>query len=153
MKAVWSILLDFQRRDYPWQMAMFWIWCQAEPNATIIAASIPSFRVLVRNARSTRDRAYTYNSNMYIKSDNMSKFHNGHQGVAFETAVGTDTGSDRSGLALSPGDGSAGHRPRGITRTREVRVEHSRPELSSYRSREEIELSDGWPLGTGQRNN
>ncbi|KAK1452799.1 hypothetical protein CCUS01_10673 [Colletotrichum cuscutae] len=46
----------------------------AEPNATIIVASIPVLRVLFRNALSSRPSEYP--SGAYIRSDNLSKIQN-----------------------------------------------------------------------------
>ncbi|CRK24905.1 hypothetical protein BN1723_013407 [Verticillium longisporum] len=56
-----------------WKLALFWIWAEAEPNATIIAASIPVLRDLVRNLCSGRGPS-TYSSGQYIRSDTLSKF-------------------------------------------------------------------------------
>ncbi|KAM0274326.1 hypothetical protein ACHAQH_007961 [Verticillium albo-atrum] len=70
MKGVYSvIIIDFTNEaDYTWQLAVFWIWAEAETNATIIV-----LRVLIRNARSGR-RPSAYPSRQYIKSDTLSKF-------------------------------------------------------------------------------
>ncbi|KAM9874304.1 hypothetical protein VD0004_g8215 [Verticillium dahliae] len=56
-----------------WKLALFWIWAEAEPNATIVAASIPVLRDLVRNVRSGRGPS-AYSSGQYIRSDTLSKF-------------------------------------------------------------------------------
>ncbi|KAI3528921.1 hypothetical protein CABS01_09046 [Colletotrichum abscissum] len=75
MKAVQSIaIMDFLGPDYFWKVCIFWVWAMAEPNATIIAASIPVLRVLFRNTLSSRPSEYP--SGAYIRSDNLSKFQN-----------------------------------------------------------------------------
>ncbi|KAK7453106.1 hypothetical protein Landi51_04101 [Colletotrichum acutatum] len=66
--SLMRIIQDF------WKVCIFWVWAMAEPNATIIAASIPVLRVLFRNALSSRPSEYP--SGAYIRSDNLSKFQN-----------------------------------------------------------------------------
>ncbi|KAL9948401.1 hypothetical protein D7B24_007165 [Verticillium nonalfalfae] len=148
MKGSYSVLIiKFTNvEDYTWKLAVFWIWAEAEPNATIIAASIPVLRVLVRNVRSGRGPS-AYPSGQYIKSDTLSKFQ------APSNAVNT---VDDDGFALSKGDASSDRSilPReleqkaGITRTREVTVEYDSSSRQSSRvveeSEEGIELSDRW---------
>ncbi|KAH6695205.1 hypothetical protein F5X68DRAFT_272639 [Plectosphaerella plurivora] len=121
----------------PWYMAIFWIWCQAEPNATIMAASIPSFRVLVKNLRSSRKEA-SYHANQYIKSDNMSKFHNNM--TANDEYGAMDANSDHSDHGILPtGTDIAGKA--GITRTREVKVEYNDSnDARAGRDDEDIEM-------------
>ncbi|KAM0329274.1 hypothetical protein ACHAQA_004579 [Verticillium albo-atrum] len=148
MKGVQSVvIIKFTNEaDYTWKLAVFWIWAEAEPNATIIAASIPVLRVLIRNVRSGRGPS-AYPSGQYIKSDTLSKFQAPSNTVntvnddAFEFGKG-DASSDRSILPRGP------ETTGGITRTREVTVEYDSHSRTSDRTREEpeeeIELSERW---------
>jgi hypothetical protein len=121
-------------------MAIFWIWCQAEPNATIMAASIPAFRVLVKNLRSSRKEA-SYRANQYIKSDNMSKFHNNitanDSGLEYGAMDASSDHSDHGILPVEPGASGK----TGITRTREVKVEYDdSQDTRAGRDDEDIEM-------------
>ncbi|KAM0283146.1 hypothetical protein ACHAQH_002627 [Verticillium albo-atrum] len=124
MKSVQSIMtLNPMHPDFTYNLVLFWIFSLAEPNSTIIAASIPVLRVLVRDAR-TNYGGYNGSSGgpaAYIESQN-SRFHvhkDGQGAVAQPSTVGnTDASSDRSILGHSP------ERPVGISRTTEVTVEY-----------------------------
>ncbi|KZL81186.1 integral membrane protein, partial [Colletotrichum incanum] len=52
MKAVQGyMLINVRSPDYLYNQAVYWIWSMAEPNITIISASIPVLRGFVRNVR------------------------------------------------------------------------------------------------------
>lgn len=100
----------------------------AEPNVTIISASIPVLRGFVRNVRNRSNPSYP-GAGAYVKTGgSSSKFYNRSTVTAqrAEPKEDLDGGSDSSILGRDPrnGDGSGG----GITWTTEVSVEYeSRP--------------------------
>ncbi|KAJ0271148.1 hypothetical protein Brms1b_013279 [Colletotrichum noveboracense] len=79
---------EFSRR-----LAVLSIWIHAEPNATIIAASIPVLRVLLRDARAYYARKYRSGSK-YLKSE--GEFQSGTTSRAAARASGhiSDDGSE-----------------------------------------------------------
>lgn len=57
------------------RLSLLFIWGQAEPNATIIAASIPVLRVFFRDLHRTKyGSSKVESTGTYLKSDNHSKF-------------------------------------------------------------------------------
>lgn len=75
------------------RLAVLSIWIHAEPNATIIAASIPVLRVLLRDARAYYARKYRSGSK-YLKSE--GDFQSGTTSRAAARASGhiSDDGSE-----------------------------------------------------------
>ncbi|OIW27870.1 hypothetical protein CONLIGDRAFT_646091 [Coniochaeta ligniaria NRRL 30616] len=87
--------------DIPYRLSLLFIWGQAEPNATVIAASIPVLRVLFRDiSRTMYGNSGGRTANGYLRSDTHSKFnHNNTNVTTGETKL--DDSSDKS--ILSPG--------------------------------------------------
>lgn len=75
---------------------MLFIWGQAEPSTTVIAASIPVLRVLFRDISRTYYGSST-GANGYLRSDPQSQFppNNNNATTASETKLG-DESSERS---------------------------------------------------------
>ncbi|KAH7362754.1 hypothetical protein B0T11DRAFT_328790 [Plectosphaerella cucumerina] len=93
--------------DIPYRLSMVFIWGQAEPNATIIAASIPVLRVLFRDIHRSKygnssegvgKRGPTSGSGGgFLRSNNESKFHRN----------GTTAGHRLSGSEQNEDDGDS----------------------------------------------
>ncbi|KFA80836.1 hypothetical protein S40288_08523 [Stachybotrys chartarum IBT 40288] len=141
MKSIQSIYtLDFMDPEYMYNLTLFWIFSLAEPNTTIIAASVPVLRVLVRDVR-TQLGGYSNShpgasgyAGGYIKSTN-NKFHQGEITSTEQTVVNTgDADSDRSIL----GHSSKGLH--GISRTTEVTIEYGLKDDPKLRA-ESFEMS------------
>ncbi|KAF4915222.1 hypothetical protein CGCVW01_v010390 [Colletotrichum viniferum] len=116
MKAVQSIIvLDPTTPNLFWKLCIFHVWVEAEPNVTIIAASIPVLRVLFRNIRSQRETGYP-SSGAYIRSDNLSKFQN--QGMSAGRSRTVEDHDKRD-----DGDSDRSILPQGIVRTTEVTID------------------------------
>ena len=110
-----------------YNLILFWIFSLAEPNSTIIAASIPVLRVLLRDARTTYQRSggSAPAANGYLKSNN-SNF----PGHANTSQMGHKTTATRSPSEGDPNHTDAssersilGHDLRFISRKTEVTVE------------------------------
>ncbi|KAM0328130.1 hypothetical protein ACHAQA_005535 [Verticillium albo-atrum] len=120
-------LIDVRNPDYLYNQAVYWVWSMAEPNVTIISASIPVLRGFVRNARIRTQSNPTGGG--YIKTgESNSKFYNAGTVTAVRSEIKDhDADSDRSILGRGPQDAENG----GITWTHEVSVEYeARPETS-----------------------
>lgn len=115
-----------------YNLVLFWIFSLAEPNTTIIAASIPVLRVLVRDYRNQQyygsSGPQIPSGHGYLRSGNNSKFPThpaGNTTSHMATATGpsegdaqhTDASSDRSILYHSNSTA------KGISRKTEVTVE------------------------------
>jgi hypothetical protein len=118
-----------------YRLAELSIWIPAEPNATIVAASIPVLRVLFRDVKK-RYGSKGPLGNGYLRSDGGSKFHNGTSGHVAEvsSAVKGDNDSETS-ILPSGGEGA------GIRQTRQVTVEYGARDLFQGYS-EAIEMDD-----------
>lgn len=103
-----------------YHITVFWIFVLAEPNATIIAASIPSLRGLVRDVRNNYANQYNSpNAVGYLRSTN-SKFRvhpSQNLTAADRNGPSTDASSDKSIL----GQAKMGN---GIERTTEITVDY-----------------------------
>ncbi|EEY16868.1 conserved hypothetical protein [Verticillium alfalfae VaMs.102] len=125
MKAVQSVTtMNPLDKKFLHNILLFWVFSLAEPSSTIIAASVPVLRVLIRDAsRSTNYAGSSPGPNGYLKSTN-SKFHVHSQAATRRTAVHPseaaldDADSDRSILGND-------HQkfPTGIAMTTEISVE------------------------------
>lgn len=101
-----------------WKLCIFHVWVEAEPNVTIIAASIPVLRVLFRNIRSQQETGYP-SSGAYIRSDNLSKFQN--QGMSVGRSGNVEDHDNRG-----DGDSDRSMLPQGIVRTTEVMIDYDK---------------------------
>ncbi|KAL0933467.1 uncharacterized protein CTRU02_212430 [Colletotrichum truncatum] len=86
--AARAVGVEFSRR-----LAVLSIWINAEPNATIIAASIPVLRVLLRDAKAYYAGKYRSGSH-YIKSD--GEFHTNTTSNAVVVLGDTNDGGDET---------------------------------------------------------
>ncbi|KAG7125067.1 hypothetical protein HYQ45_013406 [Verticillium longisporum] len=121
MKAYYgSKLLQVRHPNYAYNQAVYWIWSMAEPNVTIISASIPVLRGFVRSARVRTES--NNNGGGYVKTgDSSNKFYNSVTVTAGRAeAKGDDGDSDRSIL----GHGPQGRDINGIAWTTTVSVEY-----------------------------
>ncbi|KAM9876381.1 hypothetical protein VDGL01_09511 [Verticillium dahliae] len=121
MKAYYGFkLLQVSHPDCTWPLAVYWIWSMAEPNVTIISASIPVLRGFVRSARVRTGS--NNNGGGYVKTgDSSNKFYNSVTVTAGRAeAKGDDGDSDRSIL----GHGPQGRDINGIAWTTTVSVEY-----------------------------
>ncbi|KAJ4266069.1 hypothetical protein NW762_004043 [Fusarium torreyae] len=111
-------LLDVRSPDYMYIQATYWIWSMAEPNVTIISASIPVLRGFVRHTRSRSGSSP--GTGAYIKTGNSSnKFGTrSHTAAARANPVDLDTDSDKSILSGQTGNSGA------IMWTTEVTIEY-----------------------------
>ncbi|KAB5585686.1 hypothetical protein GE09DRAFT_1071591 [Coniochaeta sp. 2T2.1] len=138
--------------DIPYRLSMLFIWGQAEPNATIVAASIPVLRVLFRDISRTMyggggggghssggTRGGTA-SGGYLRSDTHSKFNTTNVTAGGGDAdTKMDDSSDKS--ILYPSKTAKG----AIVRTTSVAVQYD----SRGRSDEEVgvyEMTDQLPI-------
>ncbi|KAF6824058.1 hypothetical protein CPLU01_11054 [Colletotrichum plurivorum] len=132
MKAVEGyMLIDVRSPDYLYNQAVYWIWSMAEPNVTIISASIPVLRGFVRNVRKRTESSP--GAGAYIKTgENSSRFYNRSVATAVRTAPkDQDVGSDSSilGNGSQDADKVSG---RGIALTTEISVEYEpRPQTAA----------------------
>jgi hypothetical protein len=120
---------------------------EAEPNATIVAASIPVLRILFRDISN-----YVTNSpavGSYLKSNNRSNFHTnvsvGVNTATDPTSVNQDDNSEKS--ILSNGKTFDGR----ITQTREIVIDYRDGRGSELGDSEGIELQTRLP-GGGPKN-
>ncbi|KAF9875396.1 hypothetical protein CkaCkLH20_07216 [Colletotrichum karsti] len=139
MKAVQGYkLLSVRSPDYMYNQAVYWIWSMAEPNVTIISASIPVLRGFVRSARKRTESSP--GAGAYIKTgEQSSRFYN--RSVVTATRAeprDQDSASDKSILGKTPRDGNtpaAG----GIALTTEVSVEYEpRPKTGVLMREDEV---------------
>ncbi|KAM5362800.1 hypothetical protein ACJZ2D_012332 [Fusarium nematophilum] len=128
MKAVQGyMLIDVRSPDYLYTQAVYWIWSMAEPNVTIVSASIPVLRGFIRNVRTRTDS--TPRAGAYLKTGDNStgRFYNRTVTAVRAEPKCQDGASDSSILGRNPQDGDSGS-GEGITWTTEVSVEYeSRP--------------------------
>ncbi|KAH8660334.1 hypothetical protein BX600DRAFT_551752 [Xylariales sp. PMI_506] len=129
MKSIQSFkTLDFTNPNFIRDLELFWIFTLAEPNATIIAASIPVLRVLFK----AKLHEYGGSSSRggpggaYLRSTN-NKFHSQFTSTVRGTAdaANLDNGSDRSILQKDGKDID------GITRTRMVTVTYDEASMKN----------------------
>ncbi|TQN65309.1 Satratoxin biosynthesis SC1 cluster protein 4, partial [Colletotrichum shisoi] len=127
MKAVYGHeLTDVASPAYLYNQAIYWIWSMAEPNVTIISASIPVLRGFVRSVRKRSESSP--GAGAYVKTgDTSGRFCNRSTITAARAEPkDQDAASDSSILARSPDPSASGG---GITWTTEVTVMHEpRPE-------------------------
>ncbi|TDZ24365.1 hypothetical protein Cob_v003449 [Colletotrichum orbiculare MAFF 240422] len=76
MKAVQGYrLMDVRSPENMYNQAVYWVWSMAEPNVTVISASIPVLRGFVRNVRKRTESSP--GAGAYVKTgDHSSKFYN-----------------------------------------------------------------------------
>lgn len=127
----------------------FWLWVLAEPNATMVAASIPVLRTLVRDIHSHYASSDAYRGAIgrypdskqhkgYLRSNGQSGFHGRYIGSSLS----------RSG-SHHMGSGSDGEITEGIRRTTEVAVYYdsgNRQPGKGAGEEERFELKDRWPV-------
>lgn len=107
-----------------YDIVLFWIFLMAEPNATIIAASIPSLRGLVRDVRNKSTNQYNSPGAAGYLRSTTSKFQmhtmpgGARRGGSDPTDHGANDGDSDKSILGHP----KGHE--GIERTTEVRVEY-----------------------------
>ncbi|KAL0932299.1 uncharacterized protein CTRU02_213252 [Colletotrichum truncatum] len=134
MKAVQGYkLLQVRSPDYLYNQTVYWIWSMAEPNVTIISASIPVLRGFVRNVR--KKTGSSPGAGAYLKTgDHSSRFYNRSVVTATRNEPkDQDAASDSSILGPNQreGDGLSSGR---IELTTEVSVEYeSRPKTGVAR--------------------
>ncbi|KAF5025654.1 hypothetical protein F66182_2260 [Fusarium sp. NRRL 66182] len=111
-----SKLLQVRSPDYPYIQATYWVWSMAEPNVTIISASIPVLRGFVRQARTRTGST----PGAYMKTGNSTgKFGSrSHTTAVRADPAEIDTDSDKSILGGQTGN------PGAIMWTHEVSVEY-----------------------------
>lgn len=119
-----------------YNQAVYWIWSQAEPNVTIVSASIPVLRGFVRKVRGRPSKssssAYAANRSVQTGGINTSSRAYKTRTITASVARGGDRGTDLNaddasdssilGLGLNaaePGDGNSGG---GIKCTTEITV-------------------------------
>lgn len=98
-------------------LATLSIYIHAEPNAAIIAASIPVLRTLLRDVKNFYSNSRTGATGKYIRSNPHSKFHEGVVSVTGASGTNGDNDSENGILA-----GDKAHQ--GIRRTEHVVVEY-----------------------------
>ncbi|KAF4981519.1 hypothetical protein FZEAL_2704 [Fusarium zealandicum] len=129
MKAYQAyVILDVRSSTYLYNQAVYWIWSMAEPNVTIVSASIPVLRGFVRNARNRTGSSP--GTGGYIKTGNSSRKFPNHThttAIRAERTVDPDGASDRSILAGHPQNGDGA----GIIWTTEVSVEYEAQKADS----------------------
>ncbi|KAI1506381.1 hypothetical protein F5X99DRAFT_364011 [Biscogniauxia marginata] len=123
--------------DIPYRFSLLMIWGQAEPSATVVAASIPVLRVLLRDVHRSRYGASDHQgSSYYNKSDNSSVFSPNHR--SYRVATGTKHDSTDEILLEYPKPASA------IMCTKEIDIAYGhraqRSSLGAY------EMSDHLPV-------
>lgn len=84
-------------KDIPYRLSMLFIWGEAEPNTTVIAASIPVLRVLFRDISRTYYGSST-GANGYLRSNPQSQFpaNNNNTTITVSEAKMDDESSERS---------------------------------------------------------
>ncbi|OLN83296.1 hypothetical protein CCHL11_03165 [Colletotrichum chlorophyti] len=126
MKAVQGyMLLDVRSPNYFYNQSVYWIWSMAEPNVTIISASIPVLRGFVRNVRKRTESSPS--GGAYVQTGDVSgRFYNRSTVTAVKKdGKDQDAASDSSILVKGLRDG-ANSGGGGITSTTEVSVEYER---------------------------
>ncbi|KAM0277138.1 hypothetical protein ACHAQH_006032 [Verticillium albo-atrum] len=116
-------LIDARNPNYLYNQAVYWIWSMAEPNVTIISASIPVLRGFVRNARVRTESNQNGGGYMKTGGSSSNKFYNSVTVTAAraeQKGADGDGDSDRSILGRGPQERSND----GITWTTEVSVEY-----------------------------
>ncbi|TEA19607.1 hypothetical protein C8034_v009300 [Colletotrichum sidae] len=125
MKAVQGYkLMDVRSPDNMYNQAVYWAWSMAEPNVTVISASIPVLRGFVRNVRKRTESSP--GAGAYVKTgDHGSKFCNRSTVTAAKSrSEDEDGGSECSILDQAQTQHADGLSGRGIALTTEIRVEH-----------------------------
>lgn len=106
-----------------YNQAVYWIWSMAEPNVTIISASIPVLRGFVRNVRKRTESSP--GAGAYLKTgDNSGRFYNRSVVTTVRAdPKDQDAASDSSILDRSNNNGDINNGG-GITWTTEISVEY-----------------------------
>ncbi|KAM0561946.1 hypothetical protein ACHAPJ_002387 [Fusarium lateritium] len=126
MKAVQGTkMMDVFNPEYQYIQCVYWVWAMAEPNVTIISASIPVLRGFMRSPR-TRSGSKGQKAGTYLKTgdNSASRFYN--RSVVTTTRPDpkdNDNASDSSILGGSSSD-RVPRSDEGITWTHEVTVEY-----------------------------
>lgn len=113
---------------------MLSIWIEAEPNATIVAASIPVLRLLFRDVKNSLSSSQSPGS--YLRSNNQSKFHASSNVQSNSTAKGQMTERDDNSSERSILDNTDG----GFKHTREVVIDYGMKSDFSDREDQSFEL-------------
>ncbi|KAL2757271.1 hypothetical protein ACRALDRAFT_1067902 [Sodiomyces alcalophilus JCM 7366] len=132
MKAITGyMLMDVRNPNYLYNQAVYWIWSQAEPNVTIVSASIPVLRGFVRTVRNRTGSSPGTGGYLKTGTSN-SRFYNRSAVTAGRSvAKDIDGASDSSILGRSPQDADNGSGGGGITWTTEVSIQYeNRPRTS-----------------------
>ncbi|RKU42915.1 hypothetical protein DL546_002653 [Coniochaeta pulveracea] len=103
--------------DIPYRLSMLFIWGEAEPNTTVIAASIPVLRVLFRDISRTYYGSSS-GANGYLRSNPQSQFPPNNDAATVSGTKLGDESSERSILA-SPSEPK-----NAIMRTTQIAVEY-----------------------------
>lgn len=138
-----------------YNQAVYWIWSMAEPNVTIVSASIPVLRGFVRNVRNRSSEPSYPNGAGYSRTgDSNGKFYNRSTVTAQrKDDDDIDVGSDSSILGRDSNinnaqrDGRAGAGG-GITWTTEISVEYEpRPMTARRKARGQEAEVDEFEMG------
>ncbi|KAG7071387.1 Integral membrane protein [Colletotrichum scovillei] len=133
MKAVQGyMLINVRSPDYLYNQAVYWIWSMAEPNVTIISASIPVLRGFVRQVRKRTESSP--GAGAYIKTgDTSGRFYNRSTVTATRAEPRDQDASSDSSILVSGQQGSNASERGGITWTTEVSVEYApRPQTGHH---------------------
>ncbi|TDZ34401.1 hypothetical protein C8035_v009375 [Colletotrichum spinosum] len=124
-------LMDVRSPDNMYNQAVYWVWSMAEPNVTVISASIPVLRGFVRNVRKRTESSP--GAGAYVKTgDHGSKFCNRSTVTAAKSrSEDEDGGSECSILDQAQTQHADGLSGRGIALTTEIRVEHESGQVIS----------------------
>ncbi|VUC25633.1 unnamed protein product [Clonostachys rosea] len=145
-KGIQSIkTLDRSDPQLMWNLLLFWIFALAEPSATIIAASIPSFRVL-DNATGDHDFRISRSPAAFLNDIEQGQKRKPRAEEPVEHLL-EDSDSDRSVLTTNHNDGrrtravtTAGG---GITLKTEVSIEFNRNSGRTFKKGEAYEMQPG----------
>ncbi|KAK1727041.1 uncharacterized protein BDZ83DRAFT_772326 [Colletotrichum acutatum] len=142
MKAVQGyMLINVRSPDYLYNQAVYWVWSMAEPNVTIISASIPVLRGFVRQVRKRTESSP--GAGAYIKTgDTSGRFYNRSTVTATRAEPRDQDASSDSSILVSGQQGSNASGRGGITWTTEVSVEYApRPQTGNHNGSMETDIS------------
>ncbi|KAL2880349.1 hypothetical protein SGCOL_004402 [Colletotrichum sp. CLE4] len=125
MKAVHGyVLINVRSPDYLYNQAVYWVWSMAEPNVTIISASIPVLRGFVSQVRKRTESSP--GAGAYIKTGDASgRFYNQSTVTATRGEPRDHDASSDSSILVSEQQGSSAGGGGGITWTTQKSVEYA----------------------------
>ncbi|KAK1658345.1 hypothetical protein BDP55DRAFT_565433 [Colletotrichum godetiae] len=134
MKAVHGyVLINVRSPDYLYNQAVYWVWSMAEPNVTIISASIPVLRGFVRQVRKRTESSS--GAGAYIKTGDASgRFYNQSTVTATRGEPRDRDASSDSSILVSEQQGSSAGGGGGITWTTEKSVEYAPRPQTEHRN-------------------